>query len=916
MNRQWIAYTCLLWIGPLVWAADNTPKQASYLYPKPMVTAALDNAERFPWAKEIQQRILNRAKPWRETSDEDLWNMIFGPAITRSWMVWSNGVCPSCKHDVKMYSWVIDVWKRPFKVQCPHCDEIFPKNDFAAYYRSGLDEHGRFDPSKADRGLLFSADHPRADDSLRSFGVDDGEGYVEGDQRWRFIGYYLIAGQWRQLLVGGIRNLSEAYLATGDQVYARKAALMLDRVADVYPDFDFKTQGLVYEKSGHQGYVTVWHDACEEVRELAQAYDRVFDAITGDAELVAFLSRKAREFHLTNPKTSFTQIQQNIEDRIFRDTLAHREKIESNFPRTPISLLTLETVLSWHTRRAVVMQMLDQIIKDSVLEDGLTGEKGLSGYTTIFPTSFADLIGRFDRLDENFIYDLFKRHPELYQTYRFHIDTWCLEQFYPREGDCGSFGSPDPNYRGVNFSRPASSTEPSMFRFLGRLYEITHDPVFVQALYKANGNSLEGLPHDLFEEHPDTFQNNVKTVMDAAGGEIRLPDVNKEAWGISILRSGEGDRRRAAWLDHDSGGRHSHHDGLNIGLFAYHFDLLPDFGYPPVGYGGWSAPKAVWYTRTAAHNTVVVDGKEQKAGKGKTTLWGSGQRFHVVRISAPELIEGDQYERTLALVDVSDSRSYAFDLFRVTGGTDHAKFLSSFFGAIQTNGLNVQPAPDYGFNTELRNFRTDPAPSMGWSVDWTVEDRYQVLPSPQNIHLRYTDLTTSTAASLAECWIDSGLFGGKEEWIPRLMIRRQQAQAPLHSCFVSIWEPYEDAPAIQSLRRMDWEEGREKAMREDSGVLEMNLTDGRRHLLAFTPSTSAEKNSKWTQKALGLEWIGDLAWIEIRGQSVERLVLCNGEYLHYGDLNLRLKTPVPFVEIRLIGGKPEIVTGPPDCLAP
>jgi len=33
-------------------------------------------------------------------SDEDLWNLMCGNTIRRSWTVWSSGYCPSCKEGV------------------------------------------------------------------------------------------------------------------------------------------------------------------------------------------------------------------------------------------------------------------------------------------------------------------------------------------------------------------------------------------------------------------------------------------------------------------------------------------------------------------------------------------------------------------------------------------------------------------------------------------------------------------------------------------------------------------------------------------------------------------------------------------------------------------------------------------------
>jgi hypothetical protein len=178
-----------------------------------------------------------------------------------------------------MYNWQTDALAYPWKVRCPHFQQRFPTNDFQAFYNSGLDARGIFDPSLANRALLYNLKHPDKHDPLHPFSVDDGEGYFEGDHRWRFIGDCLIRGQWKQLVLGGIVNLSAAYLATGDPAYAHKAGVLLDRVADLYPTFDFGQQGVLYETEADTGYVSTWHDACRETRELALAYDRVSPAL-------------------------------------------------------------------------------------------------------------------------------------------------------------------------------------------------------------------------------------------------------------------------------------------------------------------------------------------------------------------------------------------------------------------------------------------------------------------------------------------------------------------------------------------------------------------------------------------------------------------------------------------------------------
>jgi len=245
-----------------------------------------------------------------------------------------------------MYSWRIDALAERWKLACPNCGEKFPKNDFESYYLSGLDRHGIFDPDLADKTLLYNSEHPDEDDPHHHFGVDDGEGYAEGDRRWRFIGYYLIRGQWKQLVLGGLSALAQAFLLTGQRVYAHKAGVLLDRVADLYPLFDYKTQALVYERRlGSEGYVSVWHDACEETRLLAFVYDAVFEGIRSDSQLVEFLSRQAEEHRLQNPKTSFENIQTNIESGILLDPLRNLQKIRSNFPRTPFTQAVLMSVI-------------------------------------------------------------------------------------------------------------------------------------------------------------------------------------------------------------------------------------------------------------------------------------------------------------------------------------------------------------------------------------------------------------------------------------------------------------------------------------------------------------------------------------------------------------------------------------------
>jgi len=856
---------------------------------------------RYAWAAEAGERIVSAAQPWLELSDDHLWSLMFGNTITRSWMVLSNGHCPACQKPTPMYTWQIDALANPWKVRCPHCGMFFPTNDFGAYYRSGLDEHGVFQPGRADGSLLYNAAHPDPADPLHRFGVDDGEGYAQGETRWRFIGAYLIYGQWKQAVLGGIAKLAEAYALTGEQPYAHKAGILLDRVADLYPSFDFGREGLVYEQQGATGYVSTWHDACEETRQLALAYDQVYDGLCGDEALVAFLGDKAAAFKLENGKHTWADIQSNIETRILREAIANRDKIRSNYPRTEIALLTMEAVLGWPGNRQQVLAMLDPVVQQSTAVDGVTGEKGLAAYSAYVIQGLAAFLAQLGRLDQDLLQGILRAYPKVHDMYRFHIDTWCLQHYYPQIGDTGAFAVRADQYVGVLFSKEAG-LEPSMFTFLYDLYSLTGDEAFVQALYRANGEKLEGLPYDLLAADPQGFQEQVRKVIDRAGSIPQVGSVNKEQWHLAILRSGQGDQERAAWLAYDCGGRHSHFDGLTLGLYAHGLDLLPDFGYLPVQFGGWDSPKTRWYRMTPAHNTVTVDGQNQRNGAGRSTLWVDSPRFHAIRASAPELVaesseQRAQYERTAILVDLSAEDFYLIDLFRVLGGRDHAKFTHGHFGALTMQGLRLAPAAEYGHGTEMRALLGDLAPRPGWSADWTIDDRHQYRSSQAPLHLRYTDATLGAQALSAESWVSVGGFTGYDEaWIPTLIVRRQAASAPLASTFVGVFEPYCERPRVRGLRRLSLRDERGRPYADANVALEIALEGGESDLLISADVENllhalptASEGGVLAQDEWNVQMSGDLCWLHRDAQGrVRRAICCGARSLSIQGMALKL----------------------------
>lgn len=628
--------------------------------PARLIARLRKNVKSNPEVARIAAAILKAAEPWLRLSDDELWRLMFGPTLTRSWDVFSTGFCPSCRKDTPLYSWKINALLKPWKVCCPHCRDVFPKNDFGAFYRSGLDEHSIFDYGRADRALLFNCEHPGRNDPRRTYGVDDGEGYLDQDgHRWRFVGTYLMYGQWKQMVLGGINSLTAAWLVSAQKIYAHKAAILLDRVADLYPSFDHIKQAWVHGEFRTDGYVSTWHDACEETRMMALSYDAMREVIAADKPLASFLAEKAARFKLANPKRTGADVCRNIENGILRDPLKNPHKTHSNYPRQEIAFMVIHGALRGAKHRAEMNRILKAVLEQATAVDGVTGEKGLSAYSSYVIQSLAVFLALMERAEPGALLRLIRQHPRLAQTWRFFLDTWCgNQQYYPQVGDCTHFAGKKEEYAGLpstahrmpirrtaeqaRSSDPTALLNPSMFSFLWKLYEATGDAAYAQLIYHINGRSMQGLPQDLFAANPRSFQTRLRAALKMHGADFQLGNVLKADWHLAILRSGTGAHERAAWLTYDTGGRHSHCNALNLGLFAKGLDLMPDFGYPPLQFSGSHGPHATWYLMTAAHNTVVINGRNQpwpySPLAGRCTLWADGQSIAAVRASCSELL--------------------------------------------------------------------------------------------------------------------------------------------------------------------------------------------------------------------------------------------------------------------------------------
>ena len=324
-----------------------------------------ENTKNYNWAKAELNDYVSKADRYVGKEDQ-LWSMVVPEGLPRYYHAGDTRdpekmYCryPGCKANLEAkygrYPYLTNAMTNPWKIQCPECKRRFPSNDFGTYYKSGLDEHGVFNPDFADRSLLVNKLYPEVDERYGyvNWGVDDGFGYFSGKtfgdnipERHNPIAYYLHEGLWHGgALSGAITYLTQAYVYTGEAKYGRTGAILLDRIADFYPDYDWsKWQGFRPDGYGGKTLDRIWE--CGLATKLAEAYDAFFPAYD-DPQVVRFLSDKAKQYKMDNPKTSGALIRKNAEDGILREIFDScvDTSIYGNFGMTQKALATAAIAL-------------------------------------------------------------------------------------------------------------------------------------------------------------------------------------------------------------------------------------------------------------------------------------------------------------------------------------------------------------------------------------------------------------------------------------------------------------------------------------------------------------------------------------------------------------------------------------------
>lgn len=823
-------------------AEGHKSRKKSKYYTEEKIGAAKKNISRYDWARNRMVRAIKRADQIIASGSERIWEIPTTQKLPRSYAVNQEKGCPVCGTGLYttygQYGWILNHFNAPWKIKCPNCKFIFPSNDFESYCRSGIDVNGNFEPSIADKAYLKNILYP---DKPENWMVDDGYGWVtENGDRFVFTAYYNMFGIWfsERSAISFLLDLKDAYLLTGLKKYAHAGLILLDRIADVYPDLDTSVYRIkdgfrMCDGLSGKGKMTgsIW-DAMI-VWDLVCAYDAFYPELSEEGgKYIEFLKEKASRYHLCNRKATAESIMENIENRIigcvFDDVLTGKIRGNTGLHQSALAIAAVLTDdrkagkywLDWIFRSAGIVKNGDTInrggniqnaLVSDVDRDGFGNESG-PGYNQVWADNIYKLAGALEACDYQAEHDLY-RNPRFAKLLAPEYQLNMCSKFTPPIGDSGVTGAP-----GIMVSYPR----------LVKRYLKYREPHIARIIdYLFGSRPIENAAPDIFVDY-EKLEESIKKDLGRYGKLKCLESSNLTGYGFTALRDGEkngqNDSQRGMWIYY---GRnytaHSHSDTLNIDIYAYGMDLAPDLGYPE--YTADCPDREEWTNNTISHNTVVVNCRRQDHSfVGIPYHFEDSKLIKLTDVEAPfAYCDTKLYRRSVIMVNVDSENAYYIDIFRVRGGYDHHYSFHAAEGEAAVNGAHLvkQQGGTYagagvsymhaydrvpgelyngsGFHYLNHVERCD-KPHEGFSVDWRIKDTWGVHKEEQDIHLRLTMLCSVDDIALADGQPPRNKPGNPEKL--RYFIAHMNGKN-LESKFVTLIEPYKESRKIQYAQRVE-----------------------------------------------------------------------------------------------------------------
>ena len=372
------------------------------------------------------------------------------------------------------------------------------------------------------------------------------------------------------------------------------------------------------------------------------------------------------------------------------------------------------------------------------------------------------------------------------------------------------------------------------------------------------------------------------------------------ALGQAIVGLGQGHSGVQACLHFSGSYGHSHCDTLDLMLFGQGLEMLSDIGYSHT----ILRPLSV---ASVAHNLVVVDERDQRGADGYLMAWGvcgdllrfceaGGEKTYPGGASDPEV---SQYRRAITNVALPETGVYVVDVFRVAGGKQHDWHLHGSADYDQTLSASV-PLQELGHSLlpDGKPFdRLWTGQGQGWQT---------VVGGVSRLYGLFEDLQTGSADETATLTFgyakpdmpalqttllgqpDTTLYCGtlpsirraKETnadiWdyeMPAVIARRKGED--LHSVFAAVHEPYADEPGLE-VSRLELAEGGPDAV----GIVCVGDGFTDYHLYG------ADASSHLQAADLPIGATARYAFVRTQREEVVKMVLVDGTEVNFGKTRL------------------------------
>ena len=770
-------------------------KDARTLVSDAEIRQARENVVKYPAARAVADTIVHEANYWAEWSDEALRAVVTSAEVPRA-ADCSPAGCPIHGKAIfetrgVFYPWIIDP-KQPFKVKCPIGGETYPSNDYGKFYRSGFKDRSDFNGPY----------------------VDDGRGWVgPNGQRYWFVAcqnhwlWVMHASAPHPNLSTGLAALGRAYLLTGEARYAHKAAVLLARIAEVYPNMEHESQSrygqLMAEQNGtrYPGKIVnaIWETYL--VAQFAETYDAVWETIPGDTALQKQCGQSAKELRAL------------IEGNILEEGIdaVYSKRARGNYGMHQRALLILAIVRQHGDTARYLGTVLDQpggtvylglrtALTSFVWRDGQPFES--PGYNLLWVQNLTALMELLPKVGVDI-----STLPRLRRIYDAPLASIVIGRHTPAIGDTTGV------YGGV------VGDDASVYQQAFRTYR---DPRYAQFLAGFGAGGADG-----FKDFASLLHPPVASVAAPTGGRRVAPQPSRllSGFGLGILNNAADDTAVSLYFGQHV--NHAHYDRMHFDLYANGQPMMPDLGYPDA-MNEFVPGIFTWSLHTISHNTVTVDATQQSGNApGMVQLLADGAGARVIEVNAPGTYpQCETYRRALVMVDTGPHQSYVVDFFNVSGGHQHDYALHGPPGmCVLTGGKWSAPAKGTlaGENVGLDEIYDDPvlgAPGyagsyMGyhgsgfqhfnhvqrheageWSADYTHEKdaaaklRIRVLDQPGQVLIA------------ADARVTPVKFPQELKY---LLARRTAAPGvKLTSAFVSVLEPYSAEPPLRTVSRHDF----------------------------------------------------------------------------------------------------------------